>query len=193
MKKVNWRCMICIGICIVITICAGIILCIIIQQRKQAASEADHEEIQDITWYDFNPIDFDADDILSITYIKDRSDLGEDTNLCWFIDDKIGIHKIMDCIMADTAYIGYFDRDDEPDGNKAIVLWFELSDGTYKKLIYTDVSLTYEDNTYRIISTQDKVEKAQMDILKDYQSVEIRGTDNPYRQETEQELNHMNN
>lgn len=176
MTKVKWRYV----VCIVMLLCVGIFSCIIIQQRKQAASTAEREASQNTEWQDFNPFDFNTDDVLSITYIKDRSGLGEKTNLCWCIDDEIGIQAIMDCIEQDTSYLGYFDWKENPDGNTVIVLWLVLSDGTSKKLIYTDTWLTYDDITYKIINREGLLKHAYKSILKDYKSTEISGIDHPY-------------
>lgn len=176
MTRGKWRYVVCIGM----ILCVGVIFFIFIQQRKQSASTAKSDTSQNTEWQDFNPFDFDTDDILSITYIKDRSGLGEKTNLSWYIDDEIGIQAIMDCIEQDTSYHGYFDWKENPSGNTVIVLWFVLSDGSSKKMIYTDAWLTYDDITYKIINREDSLKHATNSILKDYQSTEISGIDNPY-------------
>lgn len=164
---------------IVIILCVGIFLYITIRHKKQERSTEEREISQNTGWQDFNPLDFKREDVLSITYIKDRSGLGETTNSSWYIDDEIGIQAIMDCIEQDTSYLGDFDRKYNPDGNTVIVLWFELSNGRSKQMIYTDAWLTYDDITYKINSREALLKNADNNILVDYQMTEISGTDNP--------------
>ncbi|MBE5967786.1 MAG: hypothetical protein E7255_12620 [Lachnospiraceae bacterium] len=171
-----------IGVVSIMVIIGVGIVCILCHLNSRSRdSKSDNIQETKIEWYDYDPFDFSIEDIVSITYIMDRSKIGEETNLCYYIEEQSDIQAIMECIDNDISFKGYFDNATEiPAGDYFIVLWITLSDGTSHKIEHSSTRFSYGDATYEIEVLNDVLANASWKILKGYEATEISGINNPY-------------
>jgi|BioPla2DNA2_1021312.scaffolds.fasta_scaffold43567_3 hypothetical protein len=123
-----------------------------------------------------NPINFESDQVSYINYIRDRSFMGELTDLCYYVEDKQKIKEILDCIDNDIVFQNQLINKEDfkfSDGNNVIKLEIFLEDDTEHKLFYAKDHLYYDSVEYQIYSYNDLLSSAWVDILSEYKPTEV--------------------
>ena len=124
------------------------------------------KESDDIDWINFKPFDFSKENVSSVTYIKDRSNLGEETNLSWHTEDEEKIQGVLDAINNYISIVGYANDRNIIEGDSSIVLWVELTDGLSHRLSVSTNRLTYEDTAYEIVSGNNLLKDVWKDVFR---------------------------
>ena len=123
-----------------------------------------------------NPINFESDQVLYINYIRDRSYMGELTDLCYYVDDKEKIKEILNCIDNDIVFQNQVVNEEDFEfatGNNLIKLEIFLEDKTEHKLVYAKDYLSYDGIKYQIYNYNDALNSAWVDILRGYKPIEV--------------------
>lgn len=137
------------------------------------------KESNDIDWMNFKPFDFSRENVSSVTYIKDRSNLGEGTNLSWFTEDEEKIQGVLDAINNDISIVGYANDRNTIEGDSSIVIWIELADSSFHRLSVSISRLIYEETAYEIVSGKNLLMDAWKDVFRGQEPSLIIGTDKP--------------
>ncbi len=145
---------------------------------SESSDSTDEHNI--IDWINFDPFDMiSLEEIISITYIKDRSNIGEDTNLSWYTEDKDDIQAILDSINKDISFVGYANDMNMIVGDSNIVVLIEMTDSTSHRLTVSTNRLTYKDTSYEIVSVNKFLMDAWKNIFRGQEATQIIGTDKP--------------